>query len=552
MDTHALTGLHLIARGDAVSLFRGPQVADVHQPTVPCLHSNAASAPRRNSQVAFGTSIESSTMAAVAGVSTVAAVSRSARARRLRRSQLRWSIAARSCRAATARRFKSEAEVDTVVESTTMTKAQNGSFSQEFMEFAPPLAVFLASDKVLKDVLVAQGVTFPSPLVGLFLIFVSLMALDVVDSRSCQRVVSFFDPACGFIQRWLPVFYVAPLVTLPLAVQSLQVAEIAKLLLIVAPGFALSLWFTGSAVTTIRNITNTELLPYEVKPPLPPFSRSVLLGWSSIAVAGLSLLATSPQLLLGSLATTAAPALVAFTIVGLIVGSELPAEFRKVVHPIITCALFGQLGVAACSAVTGTSFMDALKLFSTKALFVAPGAGDILMAFLGSVILSFAFSMFKQRNLIQRHKSEIFGGVLLSALFSMFSTAIAGRIIGLGPALTLTVVPRCITVALAMPTAQLLGVADTSITAAAVVLTGLIGANFVQSLLDSFGYKDPIVRGISTAASSHGLGTAALAAKEPEALSFCAIAYALTGIASSVLVAVPFIRDLVLAAAGAV
>lgn len=29
-----------------------------------------------------------------------------------------------------------------------------------------------------------------------------------------------------------------------------------------------------------------------------------------------------------------------------------------------------------------------------------PGAGDILMGFLGSVIISFAFSMFKQRKVL--------------------------------------------------------------------------------------------------------------------------------------------------------
>ena len=38
-------------------------------------------------------------------------------------------------------------------------------------------------------------------------------------------------------------------------------------------------------------------------------------------------------------------------------------------------------------------------------------------------------------------------------------------------------------------------------------------------------YDDPITRGLSTAGSAHGLGTAALAAAEPEALPFCALAY---------------------------
>lgn len=37
-----------------------------------------------------------------------------------------------------------------------------------------------------------------------------------------------------------------------------------------------------------------------------------------------------------------------------------------------------------------------------------PGAGDILMGFLGSVILSFAFSMFKQRKVETNDKLVLF------------------------------------------------------------------------------------------------------------------------------------------------
>lgn len=51
-------------------------------------------------------------------------------------------------------------------------------------------------------------------------------------------------------------------------------------------------------------------------------------------------------------------------------------------------------------------------------------------------------------------------------------------------------------------------------------------------------------------ASAHGLGTAALSAKEPEALPFCAIAYALTGIFGSLLCSVPAVRQSLLAVVG--
>ncbi|KAK8485160.1 hypothetical protein V6N11_080170 [Hibiscus sabdariffa] len=61
---------------------------------------------------------------------------------------------------------------------------------------------------------------------------------------------------------------------------------------------------------------------------------------------------------------------------------------------------------------------------------------------------------------------------------------------------------------------------------------GPIGANFVQAVLDKLRFRDPIGRGIATASSAHGLGTTALSAKEPEALSFCAIAYGLAGISA--------------------
>jgi putative effector of murein hydrolase len=123
---------------------------------------------------------------------------------------------------------------------------------------------------------------------------------------------------------------------------------------------------------------------------------------------------------------------------------------------------------------------------------------------------------------------------------------------GLPTQLALALAPRSVTVALALPIAALLGAgSDASVTAAAAVLTGLIGANFAQPLLTALGFRDPIVRGLSTAASAHGLGTAALAAKEPEALPMAALAYATMGIVSSVLVAVPQFRALIMFLAGA-
>jgi len=53
-------------------------------------------------------------------------------------------------------------------------------------------------------------------------------------------------------------------------------------------------------------------------------------------------------------------------------------------------------------------------------------------------------------QLVKRHAAEIFTSVIVSTLFSLYSTALVGRLVGLEPTLTVSIIPRCITVALAL------------------------------------------------------------------------------------------------------
>ena len=61
------------------------------------------------------------------------------------------------------------------------------------------------------------------------------------------------------------------------------------------------------------------------------------------------------------------------------------------------------------------------------------GAGDLLMSFLGVVILSFGFRIWGQRRLMARHAPEILGATAASASFSLFATAAVARAVGLAP-----------------------------------------------------------------------------------------------------------------------
>ncbi|KAK8578989.1 hypothetical protein V6N13_142227 [Hibiscus sabdariffa] len=410
------------------------------------------------------------------------------------------------------------------------------------------LGIVLAMDNLLKKAFVAAAIKFPSALFGMFCIFSVLVILDTTIPAAATSLMNFFEPALMFIQRWLPLFYVPALVVLPLSVRDIPAASGLKICFIIAGGWLASLCVAGFTAIAVRKIVKTEMIDAEPMEKPPPFAPIEFWTWGAIFLASFVSAIFYPTAL-GTTARTCLPFLLASTVLGYMVGSGLPSGVKKVFHPIICCALSADLAAVAFGYLSQSGVDAVLGDYLTK-VSSNPGAGDILMGFLGSVILSFAFSMFKQRKLVKRHAAEIFISIILSSLFSLYSTALVGRLVGLEPSLTISILPRCITVALALSIVSFFEGANPSLTAAAVVVTGLIGANFVQATLDKLRFRDPIARGIATASSAHGLGTAALSAKEPEALPFCAIAYGLTGIFGSVFCSVPVIRQSLIAIVG--
>ncbi|KAK9275720.1 hypothetical protein L1049_022988 [Liquidambar formosana] len=432
--------------------------------------------------------------------------------------------------------------------------AESGSSSTglqsvfDILHLVVSLGIILAMDKFLKKAFVAAAIKFPSALFGMFCIFSILIILDITVPAAATSLMNFFQPALLFIQRWLPLFYVPSLVVLPLAVKDIPAASGVKICFIIAGGWLASLCVAGYTAIAVRKMVKTEMTDAEPMAKPAPFSPIEVWTWSGIFLISFAVALLYPMAL-GTSARTCLPFLLASTVLGYMVGSGLPSDAKKVFHPIICCALSADLAALAFAYLSRSGFDPVLGYYLTK-VSSNPGAGDVLMGFLGSVILSFAFSMFKQRKLVKRHAAEIFTSVIISTIFSLYSTALIGRLVGLEPALTVSILPRCITVALALSIVSLFEGANSSLTAAVVVVTGLVGANFVQAMLDKLQFRDPIARGIATASSAHGLGTAALSAKEPEALPFCAIAYALTGIFGSLICSVPAVRQSLLAVVG--
>lgn len=160
---------------------------------------------------------------------------------------------------------------------------------------------------------------------------------------------------------------------------------------------------------------------------------------------------------------------------------------------------------------------------------------------LGPAVIALACQMFEKRKLMRENLVEVGSAVAVSSFGGIFGTAAAVRVLQIAsPYLRLSLLSRNITSPLAMAIATILG-ADVSLAVSIVVVTGLIGANFGASVLDSFGVKDAVARGLGIGAAAHGLGTAAFV-EEKDAFPFAAIAMALTASATTVIVSIPLFK----------
>ena len=75
------------------------------------------------------------------------------------------------------------------------------------------------ADYFSKNAFLDAGIKFPSSLVGMFAIAALLIVLG---EETAAKVRGFFAPALNWIAKWLSLFYVASLVTLPLALKGLS------------------------------------------------------------------------------------------------------------------------------------------------------------------------------------------------------------------------------------------------------------------------------------------------------------------------------------------
>mmetsp|Transcript_7519 Transcript_7519/g.10187 ORF Transcript_7519/g.10187 Transcript_7519/m.10187 type:complete len:534 (-) Transcript_7519:232-1833(-) len=424
---------------------------------------------------------------------------------------------------------------------------------------------FIVFDVLLRKLFKAKGIAFPSMLAGSGLLFAGMVLVDVARPGWGDAAFDLLNPGAVLLAKWLPVMFVPGLALLPLAPSVGSAMEIVKCGLVLVLGFFFSLLSATYASLGIRYAQGAiePASEEEEKPadtaaapaaaPANPYTEKMLkfLSTGFVISAAISLGATMTD---HSLATPLQTIFFSFTTFGAFVwGARLPKSFTKVVHPIVTSTIGILLVARLTGAITGTDYLDILRSYKAGSLSpMNTGAGDILIFLLGPSVVSMATAMYSRKKLMAENLLVVLGTILVSSLGGLFGTAAFARLINLGgkagKVLRLSTVSRNVTTALAIVMTEILG-GDISIASCMVVLTGIIGGSFGRQVLDKFGVKDPISRGLGIGSSSIGLGVASLIS-EQDAFPFAATSMALVAALSTSLVSLPAVANAVIKVAG--
>lgn len=190
--------------------------------------------------------------------------------------------------------------------------------------------------------------------------------------------------------------------------------------------------------------------------------------------------------------------------------------------PLLTPVLVAIVAVVAFLEATGISYADYLR------------GGAYLSFFLGPATVALAVPLHRAMSTIRQLLAPVIVGVVVGAVTAMATGILAVRALGGSHALEATMAPKSTTTPIAIALAQSAG-GIPALAAVVTVLTGVLGAVVGPWLLDRARIDDPRIRGLALGVSAHGIGTSRALQRGPVAGAFAALAMALSGVVTSLL-----------------
>jgi len=156
---------------------------------------------------------------------------------------------------------------------------------------------------------------------------------------------------------------------------------------------------------------------------------------------------------------------------------------------------------------------------------------------LGPATVALAVPLYRLRTELRALAVPILAALLVGAVVAAVSAVGLAAWLGADRTVLLSLAPKSVTTPVAMGISEKLG-GIPALTAALVVLTGLVGAVFGVGLLRRLGIRDAAVTGIALGTAAHGIGTARAFQLGPREGAMAGLAMALSAIVSALLLPV--------------
>lgn len=199
------------------------------------------------------------------------------------------------------------------------------------------------------------------------------------------------------------------------------------------------------------------------------------------------------------------------------------------------CWLQKKTGLLLCNPllVAAALIIAALSLLRIPYESYALG-GDFIKLMLGPVTAVLALNIYNQRDILRENFLPVLAGCLAGSLTSVGSVLLLCRLFRVEETLTASLLPKSVTTAIAIGVAESQGGVG-GIAAAAVIITGLIGAVLAPLFARVFHVTQPVAEGLAIGACSHALGTARAMEIGQVQGAMSSIAICVCGIMTSVL-----------------
>lgn len=158
-------------------------------------------------------------------------------------------------------------------------------------------------------------------------------------------------------------------------------------------------------------------------------------------------------------------------------------------------------------------------------------------------VVALGVPLYLQLSSIKRQFLPILASQMMGCIAGIVSVVVIAKLFGASDAVIMSLASKSVTTPIAMEVTQVLG-GIPSLTAAIVVITGLIGAVIGFKTLSVGQVRNPMALGLSMGAASHALGTSAAMDRDQFVGAYASLGLTINGILTALFT--PAIIDLII------